>query len=64
MNISNLIEANWLQLSGSIKSQWGRLTDNDLTEINGRKDKLVGKLIEKYELTKQEAEDRVNQLWQ
>jgi uncharacterized protein YjbJ (UPF0337 family) len=46
----------WRQLRGSLKSWWGRLTDDDLDKIGGQKDKLVGLLQERYGQTRDEAE--------
>ena len=46
----------WKQLRGSVKSWWGRLTDDDLERIGGQKDKLVGLLQERYGQTRDEAE--------
>lgn len=42
------IEGKWKQMKGSVKQQWGKLTDDDLNVIAGRRDKLVGKLQERY----------------
>jgi uncharacterized protein YjbJ (UPF0337 family) len=53
------IQGNWKQLKGKIKEQWGRLTDNDLTIINGQQEQLVGKLQERYGYTKEQAEREV-----
>lgn len=44
----NRVEGNWKQFKGEIKKQWGALTDDDLTEIAGNRDKLEGKLQERY----------------
>jgi uncharacterized protein YjbJ (UPF0337 family) len=50
------IEGNWKQAKGEVKTRWGKLTDDDLTYIDGQRDRLVGKLQEKYGLSKEEAE--------
>jgi uncharacterized protein YjbJ (UPF0337 family) len=50
------IEGNWTQFTGRMKEQWGKLTDDDLTEIAGKRDVLVGKVQERYGLAKDEAE--------
>ena len=50
------IEGNWKQLIGSVKEQWGKLTDDDLREVDGKRDKLVGKLQERYGVAKDKAE--------
>jgi uncharacterized protein YjbJ (UPF0337 family) len=55
------IEGKWKQLKGSVRQQWGKLTDNDLERIAGKRDSLVGKLQEYYGLAKQEAQARVDE---
>jgi uncharacterized protein YjbJ (UPF0337 family) len=50
------VEGNWKQVKGKIKEKWGRLTDDDLDVINGRRDQLEGKIQERYGL----AKDQVN----
>lgn len=52
----DIIEGKWKQFSGSVQSRWGKLTDDDLDVIEGNKDKLVGKLQERYGWSKEEAE--------
>ena len=52
----DIIEGKWEQVKGSVKEKWGDLTDDDLTQIAGKKDKLAGKLQEKYGWTKEEVE--------
>ncbi len=51
----------WTQMRGSLKSWWGRLTDDDLDRIAGQKDRLVGLVQEKYGQTREEAEREVEQ---
>jgi len=53
-------EGKWKQLKGSVKEQWGKLTDDDLTQIAGNKDKLVGKVQERYGIAKEEAQKRAD----
>ncbi|WP_106769059.1 CsbD family protein [Paenibacillus faecalis] len=53
---NNVFKGKWNQLKGEAKVQWGKLTDDDLDVINGEKDKLVGKLQERYGHTKDAAE--------
>lgn len=54
------IKGNWKQASGKVKAQWGKLTDDDLKQIDGKKDELVGKLQVHYGHAKQEAEKHVD----
>lgn len=42
------VKGNWKQLKGKVREKWGLLTDDDLEHIAGHKDRLVGKLQEKY----------------
>ena len=53
------IEGNWKQFKGSIKQQWGKLTDDELDQLAGHRDKLVGKLQERYGIQRDEAEKQV-----
>jgi uncharacterized protein YjbJ (UPF0337 family) len=59
----NRVEGNWKQFSGKVKAQWGKLTDDQVTEINGRRDQLVGKIQEAYGIGRDEA-DRQVQDWE
>lgn len=52
---SDQVEGKWKQLKGTIKQKWGKLTDDDLTTLSGKKDELVGKLQERYGYTKEQA---------
>ena len=53
------IEGNWKQAMGHAKAQWGKLTDDDLTVVAGRRDQLAGKIQERYGLAKDEAEKQL-----
>jgi uncharacterized protein YjbJ (UPF0337 family) len=44
----NRVEGNWKQFVGKIKTKWGKLTDDDLTLVNGRREQLEGKIQERY----------------
>jgi uncharacterized protein YjbJ (UPF0337 family) len=50
---------NWNQFKGRVKQQWGDLTDDDLTRIEGRRDELIGRLQERYGYEKERAEEEV-----
>ncbi|MBA4731748.1 MAG: CsbD family protein [Alcanivorax sp.] len=45
---------------GDAKKQWGKLTDDDLKQVEGRKDKLVGKIQERYGSSREEAEKQAD----
>ena len=53
------IKGNWSQMKGSLKDVWGDLSDDDLTRIEGDKDKLIGTLQERYGIARDEAEKQV-----
>jgi uncharacterized protein YjbJ (UPF0337 family) len=55
------LEGKWKQYSGKVKEKWGKLTDDDLTVIHGRRDQLVGKIQERYGIVKEEAEKQVDE---
>ena len=52
----NIIQGKWHELKGKVKEKWGKLTDNDLTEINGKRELLLGKLESHYGYAKDKAE--------
>lgn len=52
-------KGSWGQTKGAVKEQWGKLTDDDLLAIEGRRDQLVGKIQARYGITKEEAEAQV-----
>jgi len=54
------IEGNWKQVKGRAKAQWGKLTDDDLDVIEGRREQLVGKLQERYGIARDDAERRAD----
>jgi uncharacterized protein YjbJ (UPF0337 family) len=53
------IEGNWKQFQGKIRERWGKFTDDDLEVIRGQRDKLVGKLQERYGMAREEAEHQL-----
>ncbi len=56
----DILKGKWNQLVGGVKAQWGDLTDDELTEIDGNQQLLAGKLQEKYGYTRDEAERQVD----
>lgn len=53
---SDQFEGKWKQLKGQVKQRWGKLTDDDITHMSGKRDELVGKLQERYGITKEQAQ--------
>jgi uncharacterized protein YjbJ (UPF0337 family) len=58
---SDQFEGKWKQMKGSVKQRWGKLTDNDLTMLSGKKDELIGRLQERYGITSEQAEKEANE---
>ncbi|MCT4579153.1 MULTISPECIES: CsbD family protein [Donghicola] len=56
----DIVEGKWDQFKGSAKEKWGDMTDDDVTEMEGKRDKVVGKLQEKYGWTKEKAEQEAD----
>jgi uncharacterized protein YjbJ (UPF0337 family) len=54
------IEGRWNQLHGSVRERWGRMTDDDVQTLTGARDRLIGKIQERYGTTKAEAEMQVD----
>jgi uncharacterized protein YjbJ (UPF0337 family) len=52
---TDTMQGKWKQMKGAVKQRWGKLTDDDLTTLSGKKDELVGKLQERYGYTREQA---------
>jgi len=57
------IEGNWKQFKGNAKEQWGKLTDDQLDVIAGKRDNLAGRIQEAYGISKDETEKQLAE-WQ
>jgi uncharacterized protein YjbJ (UPF0337 family) len=55
------IEGNWTQFKGKVKEKWGQLTDDELDEVSGKKDQLIGMLQKRYGWGREQAEREVEQ---
>ena len=53
------IEGNWKQFSGKVRQQWGKLSDDDLDVIGGRREELSGRIQEVYGVSKDEADRQI-----
>lgn len=56
----NISEGKWRQVRGMIKQQWGKLTDDQLEQVNGNMDRLAGQLQEQYGYSQEQARAEVN----
>lgn len=54
-------QGQWTQLKGKVKTQWGKLTDDDLTQIEGHRDQLVGRIQERYGIARDAAQKQVDE---
>lgn len=54
------VKGNWKQFKGNAKQAWGKLTDDDLMQIEGDQDELVGKIQERYGLAKDQVRKDVD----
>jgi len=50
------IAGNWKQIKGKVKEKWGKLTDDEIDQLEGKSDQLAGKLQERYGMQRDEAE--------
>ena len=55
----DIVEGNWKQFKGKVKEQWGKLTDDDIDQIAGKKDQLIGRLQEAYGIGRDDAEKQI-----
>lgn len=57
----NIIEGKWKETIGSAREKWGDLTDDELTEVAGKKEKLEGLIQQKYGLTQEAASKQIDE---
>jgi uncharacterized protein YjbJ (UPF0337 family) len=55
------IQGNWKQFAGKVRAKWGKLTDNDLQVVAGKRDQLAGILQKKYGFAKDQAEKELDE---
>lgn len=54
------IQGDWKQFTGKVKGKWGKLTDDELTEIAGQRERFIGRLQEKYGYENERAEKELS----
>ncbi|MDP5136414.1 CsbD family protein [Rheinheimera baltica] len=59
---SDIAEGKWKQMTGAIKEKWGKLTDDDLEQVEGSIDRFCGKMQERYGMSREEAEKEFNRI--
>jgi uncharacterized protein YjbJ (UPF0337 family) len=55
------VEGKWDQLKGKVRTQWGKLTDDDVEGLSGKRDQLSGALVERYGIMKEQAETQIDE---
>jgi uncharacterized protein YjbJ (UPF0337 family) len=53
------IEGSWKQFTGKIRENWGKLTDDDIAVVDGKQERLIGRIQERYGVAKDEAQRQV-----
>ena len=56
------LKGQWMQVKGKVRERWGKLTDDDLDQIQGRSEQLIGKLQERYGIARDEAKKQYD-MW-
>jgi uncharacterized protein YjbJ (UPF0337 family) len=54
------LEGNWKQVKGKVQQQWGKLTNDDLNLVEGKRTELVGRIQERYGIQRDEAERQID----
>ena len=54
---ADILKGKWKEMKGGVKEKWGKLTDDDLSQIEGREEQLLGLLQKRYGYSKEEAEE-------
>jgi uncharacterized protein YjbJ (UPF0337 family) len=57
---SDQLEGKWKQAKGEVREKWGKLTDDDIHVVAGRREQLIGRVQERYGLAKEEATRQVD----
>jgi uncharacterized protein YjbJ (UPF0337 family) len=57
---TDILKGKWNQLKGSVRKQWGNLTDDDVDKIQGDSEQLLGRIQERYGRTREQAEQEVD----
>ena len=54
------VEGNWKQIKGRAQQRWGKLTNDDLNLVEGKRTELVGRIQERYGVQRDEAERQID----
>lgn len=53
------VEGSWKQFTGKVRENWGKLTDDDIAVVDGKQERLIGRIQERYGIAKDEAQHQV-----
>lgn len=56
----DILKGKWTQFKGKARQKWGKLTDDDVDQVQGRAQELIGRIQERYGLARDEAERQVD----
>jgi uncharacterized protein YjbJ (UPF0337 family) len=56
----DILKGKWKEMKGAIKEKWGKFTEDDLTEMEGKEEKLLGILQKRYGYTEDKAKKEYN----
>lgn len=56
-----ILKGKWNEMKGDIRARWSKLTDEDMTHIQGQAEKMIGKLQERYGYKREQAEKEINE---
>jgi uncharacterized protein YjbJ (UPF0337 family) len=59
----DIVKGQWKQMRGDVRTNFGKLTDDDMEQINGNMESLMGKIQERYGYTKEQAKQEWDQFW-
>jgi uncharacterized protein YjbJ (UPF0337 family) len=57
---TDVLQGKWHQLKGNVRKHWGKLTDDDIDQVQGNSEILMGRIQERYGRTREEAEKEVD----
>jgi uncharacterized protein YjbJ (UPF0337 family) len=56
-----ILRGKWNQVKGEVRSRWGKITDDDVAQIQGDVEKMIGKIQERYGYSRQQAEKELDE---
>lgn len=63
MSLQTTVKGNWHEFKGILQENWGKITDNELDRIDGKKEKFIGMVMKKYSMREDDARRAVARVW-